>query len=176
MKPGTHVGGEPRPRRKQAGGKPGKVAKSGRWWPMTWWHGHNLSRRTCGQFKAPEQSKVCHLRHGHEGGHDYREYARPARRSRYQIAADRQEYQAYLESQLAQVDEEAGGYLVNEAGERRGLDSRRLWFSGRRGSMRWATDEMRDYEERHGLPMTYGEFREQSRGETEEEARFYGYL
>lgn len=69
------------------------------------------------------------------------------------------EYQAYLEARYGEAEEATRGVLVNADGERRGISPRSTWFSGRNGTLRYASEELADYFEAYGRPLTRAEWR-----------------
>jgi hypothetical protein len=155
----------------------GSVAESGRWWSLKWWTGHHWTRNKCGEFSG-SHGDSCTLPKGHTGQHRWKkapagllEGRQPqgpagARRSteRSRVAG---EYKAYLESRHNAADDATNGKMLSQAGKARGLNPRDLWFSGRRGSTRYASEEMRDWLRGNRI-LTAGEYRAQGYGATHE--------
>lgn len=163
----------------------GEVAQSGRWWPYSWWDGHWLKRTRCGEWRDKDGAReVCHRRHGHAGEHaHYRpaiERARTVavpddllypsdvdgskrgrrRHERQRVAGD---YRAYLEARYDDAEQDARGNLVSAAGRARGIKARQF-FSGRRVSLRYASDELKDWFAANGRNLTASDYRRQAVG------------
>lgn len=186
MKAGQHVGGE-------AGDyvhdwdrdRGGFVAESGRWWPASWWDGHWLERTRCGEWReAGGSAEVCHRRHSHDGEHTYsrsslerakaaavpdhllyptQSGSRQARRrsDRERSSAD---FKAYLEARYDDAEQDTRGNLVSAAGKKRGITARQFFNGRRRASLRYASDELRDWFEANGRNLTASDYREQAAG------------
>lgn len=87
-----------------------------------------------------------------------RETAREAKASRAAArASDDEEYRLYLEGQWTLAEEATRGNLVNKKGEARGIDGRSLWTASNATRQRYASEELRDYWNRHGI-LTRREF------------------
>ena len=147
----------------------GRVSQEGRWWSNRWWRGHWMKRRTCGIWRDKGGSHRCSGRAGHGGAHDFRPVTRAA--IRQQRTTD---YRAYLEAQYDSADSATRGTMLNAAGERRGVHPRALWFNGRPGSAKYASEEMRDWLREHDRPMTYAEYHRQTSGSTGLGRMLYG--
>lgn len=75
---------------------------------------------------------------------------------RVRIARD---YRLYLEARYSAAETACVGILVNADGAARGISPRRNWFSGRNGSLKYASDELRDWFAANGPTMTATAFR-----------------
>lgn len=70
-----------------------------------------------------------------------------------------QEYRLYLAAQYDAAEAACMGILVNADGARRGVSPRTTWFGGRNGTLRYASDELADWFEVYGRPLTAAEWR-----------------
>jgi hypothetical protein len=136
----------------------GKGSLVPRWWSLKWWRGHHLKHDACGEWQDKSKSHACKTKAGHDGAHEFRPVTAAAMR-----AERTSEYRAYIESRLDSAESVTKGVMVSEAGQRRGYTARSLWFSGRRtGSLKYATEEMRDWLADHGTGLSATEFARQS--------------
>lgn len=81
------------------------------------------------------------------------------------------EYRAYLEARHGAAEAATRGNMVSRGGLARGINGRRAWFSGRHASMRYATQELREWFEVNGPCLTATEWRRQQAEESTDHAR-----
>lgn len=184
MKAGTRVGQPDDYIYDEDTDRGGLVAQSGRWWPDSWWDGHWLKRTRCGEWRDKDGSgEVCHRRHAHGGEHAYyrpaidraRKTAIPeqllygsgatTRRARRRTERERTavDYRAYLEARYDDAEQDTAGNMVSKAGRARGITARQF-FTGRRVSLRYASDELRDWFADNGRNLTASDYRRQAIG------------
>jgi hypothetical protein len=165
----------------------GSVAKTGRWFSEAWWDGHWLARTRCGTWRARGAGvEACHRGRGHAGEHAYSpatiERARAAavpdsvlygsgtessrKRRRHPAAGSAVDHRAYLEARLDDAERATKGNLLSAEGKRRGVDARRWFKGGQPPSLRYASDELRDWFEAHGRNLTASEFAGEGRRRT----------
>jgi hypothetical protein len=149
----------------------GKVAeRSGRWWSWNYWFGHWDERNTMGEYRPDGTSQTYSTsgrkpqplwkRDDQQGQWTPRSPVGGARRIS-ERSREATEYQAYLEAQHSAAESATHGEMVNRAGRRRGVSARTTWFSGRNGSLTYATEELRGHFSDHGRPLTNTQWRAQ---------------
>lgn len=144
--------------------------KSGRWHSARWWNGHHLERDKCERFAdyahAGKECSDLHHDHGrhvhppmpHDLPKDFlarlaaerdaglaKREAERATGSRGGARAElRARYVEHMATAWAAADHATRGWMVNAAGEAKGITGQDLYEpSGRRASTRYASDELR---------------------------------